>query len=99
MQSLEPYGLTKSEILMICNLRPGEQTLLDCVVEECDERFSSEQQEDILRIVRDALGIKDGEEEDAVAGAVEGEGNGDAVEEEGNGNGMRLRGIGEIEVD
>ena len=87
MQGLEPYGLTKSEILMICNLRPGEQTLLDCVVEECDERFSSEQQEEILRIVRDALGIKN-EEEDAVAGAVEGEENGDAVEEERDGNGM-----------
>lgn len=65
---------------MICNLRPGEQTLLDCVVEECDERFSSEQQEEILRVVRDALGFKK-EEEDAVGGAVEG----DVVEEEGSG--------------
>ncbi len=90
MQGLEPYGLTKSEILMICNLRPGEQTLLDCVVEECDERFSSEQQEEILRIVRDALGIKN--EEDAVGVAVEGEGNGDAVMDEGSG-------VAEVEGD
>jgi hypothetical protein len=90
MQGLEPYGLTKSEILMICNLRPGEQTLLDCVVEECDERFSSEQQEEILRIVRDALGIKN--EEDAVGGAVEGEGNADAVMDEGSG-------VAEVEGD
>ncbi len=91
MQGLEPYGLTKSEILMICNLRPGEQTLLDCVVEECDERFSSEQQEGILRIVRDALGIKN-EDEDAVGGAIEGEGNGDAVMIEGGG-------VAEVEGD
>lgn len=54
--------------------------MLDCVVEECDERFSSEQQEEILRVVRDALGFKK-EEEDAVGGAVEG----DVVEEEGSG--------------
>lgn len=74
--------MTKSEVLMICNLRPGEQTLLDCVVEECDERFSSQQQEEILGVVRDALGIGK-EEEDAVGGAVEGDG--DVVEGEGNG--------------
>jgi len=84
MQGLEPYGLTKSELLMICNLRPGEQTLLDCVVEECDERFPSVQQEEILRIVRDALGITD-VEGDTFGGAVEEGGDGDAVVKEGNG--------------
>lgn len=65
--------------------------MLDCVVEECDERFSSEQQEEILRIVRDALGIKN-EDEDAVGGAVEWEGNGDAMVEEG-------MGVAEVEGD
>lgn len=93
MRGLEPYGLTKSEVLMTCNLRPGEQTLLDCVVEECDERFSSEQQEEILRIVRDALGFKK-EEEDAVGGAIEGEGEGDVVEEEGSGS-AEVEAVGE----
>lgn len=64
---------------MILNLRPGEQTLLDCVIEECDERFSSEQQEKILGVVREALGIRDeeeGEGEDGVEGDGEGEGDG-----------------------
>ena len=56
---------------MILNLRPQDQSLLDCVVEECDERFSAEQQEEILRIVGDVLGRDEGEE-------IE-EGNGDAV--------------------
>ena len=41
---------------MIINLRPLDLTLLDCIIEECDERFSSEQQEEILRIVGDVLG-------------------------------------------
>lgn len=64
---------------MILNLRPGEQTLLDCVIEECDERFSSEQQEKILGVVREALGIRDeeeGEGEDGVERDGEGEGGG-----------------------
>lgn len=46
---------------MIANLRPGNLGLLDCVVEECDERFSSEQQDEIVRVVGDVLGR---EEED-----------------------------------
>lgn len=45
---------------MVLNLRPQELTLLDCVVEECDERFTQERQEEILRIVRDVLGGEEG---------------------------------------
>ena len=41
---------------MVLNLRPGELTLLDCVVEECDERFSQEKQEEILAIIGNVLG-------------------------------------------
>lgn len=53
---LQPYKLTKSEVLMIVNLRPENLGLLDCVVEECDERFSSEQQDEIVKIIGDVLG-------------------------------------------
>ena len=46
---------------MVLNLRPQELTLLDCVVEECDERFTQERQEEILRIVVDVLcGVENG---------------------------------------
>lgn len=41
---------------MVLNLRPRELTLLDCVVEECDERFSQEKQEEILSIIGNVLG-------------------------------------------
>ncbi|KAM0795296.1 RNA polymerase II, partial [Usnea florida] len=54
--ALSPYRLTKSEVLMIANLRPDNLGLLDCVVEECDERFSIESQEKIVRVVGDVLG-------------------------------------------
>ena len=37
---------------MILNLRPLGMGLLDCVVEECDFRFSAGEQEEILGVVR-----------------------------------------------
>ena len=59
---------------MVLNLRPGELTLLDCVVEECDERFSQEKQNEMLNIISDVLGTRDN--------GVHKE-NGEAVEEDG----------------
>ena len=47
---------------MVLNLRPGELTLLDCVVEECDERFSQEKQEEILAIIGNVLGTRESED-------------------------------------
>lgn len=67
---------------MVLNLRPLDATLLDCVVEECDERFSQERQEEMLRVVGDVLGGRE-EDGDAVAGANEdGDGGGDGEEGE-----------------
>lgn len=40
---------------MIINLAPEELGLLDCIVEECDLRFSEEDQLGILEVVRDVL--------------------------------------------
>ncbi|MCJ1432375.1 hypothetical protein MMC27_001731 [Xylographa pallens] len=48
---LRPYDLSKAELLMLVNLRPRDLGLLDCVVEECDERFGAGEQEGILRVV------------------------------------------------
>jgi hypothetical protein len=58
---------------MVLNLRPLDATLLDCVVEECDERFTQEKQEEMLKVVGDVLGGREEEEMngDAVAGADE----------------------------
>lgn len=62
IELLQPYQLTKSEMLMILNIRPLDLTLLDCVVEECDQRFSPERQEEILRIIRNVHGKEPGAE-------------------------------------
>ncbi|MCJ1391294.1 hypothetical protein MMC18_004157 [Xylographa bjoerkii] len=51
LQRLKKYDLSKAELLMLMNLRPRDLGLLDCVVEECDERFGVEEQEGILRVV------------------------------------------------
>ncbi len=54
---------------MILNLRPDNAGVLDCVVEELDQRFSEGEQEAILGVVRGVLGAPVGEE-----GEGEGEG-------------------------
>jgi len=53
---LSKYNLTKSEVLMIFNLRPKDAMALDVIVEEADDRFSEEEQEEILNAVGDVLG-------------------------------------------
>lgn len=54
-----PAGLYKNEVLMMINLRPTELMVLDIIVEELDERFTPEQQEEIVDIVRNFLGSDD----------------------------------------
>lgn len=62
---------------MIANLRPESLGLLDCVVEECDERFSAERQDEIVRIVGDVLGREgEGMNGDGERNGVGGEGGG-----------------------
>lgn len=41
---------------MIFNLRPKDAMGLDVIVEEADDRFSEEEQEEILNAVGDVLG-------------------------------------------
>ena len=78
---------------MILNLRPQNLGLLDCVVEECDERFNETQQSEILGIIMEVLGGGEGEDsqQHGANGHVEGnEGldrEGGMEVEQGDGNG------------
>ncbi|KAI9800212.1 MAG: hypothetical protein M1825_004196 [Sarcosagium campestre] len=54
--ALEPYELTKAELLMILNLRPESPGVLDTIIEEMEERFADGQDVEILRIIGDVLG-------------------------------------------
>lgn len=80
---------------MIANLRPGNLGLLDCVVEECDERFSAEQQDEIVRVVGDVLGREGEEGEGDVNGGESNGVNGDGV----NGDGVNGSGINGVNGD
>ena len=70
MQRLKPYDLTKGELLMVLNLRPSDLGFLDCVVEECDERFTGEQQQEIIGVIAEVLGepeeVRRGDEDNVV---------------------------------
>ena len=63
---------------MLVNLRPEEPPLLDCVVEDLDERFSDEEQQEILRIIGEVLGKENGVD----GQGKEGDGRQDEQEEE-----------------
>lgn len=74
MQRLRAYSLTKGEFIMIFNMRPTNVPTLNAVVEEMEERFSPEDQEDIVNGITEVLGAFPPQEEE------EGEGEGDAME-------------------
>ena len=58
---------------MIVYLRPESLGLLDCVVEECDERFTAEQQDEIVAIIGNVLGRDEGEADGEGANGIYGE--------------------------
>ena len=59
LQRLEPFHLSKAELIMILNLRPLNPVLLDAVIEELDQRLSSEQQSEMLKILEDTITKQD----------------------------------------
>lgn len=48
---------------MIMNLRPANAGNLNSIVEEMEDRFTDEQQEEIVAIIAEVLGRPDGEAE------------------------------------
>ena len=49
---------------MILNLRPDSVALLTTIVEDCEQRYTDEQQEAILAAVGDVLGWKEEDDKD-----------------------------------
>ncbi len=56
MEKLRPYRLAKGELIMIVNLRPATHAALYACIDEAQERFSEDQQQDILDIIAQSLG-------------------------------------------
>jgi predicted nuclease with TOPRIM domain len=60
---LREFRFSKSEIIMMINLRPANLGNLNTIVEELEGRFDDEQQEAIVRAIREVLGKADEEAE------------------------------------
>ncbi|KAG6087538.1 hypothetical protein E4U15_007770 [Claviceps sp. LM218 group G6] len=64
LEKLRPYELSKGEVVMVLNLRPASVAGLNTIIEDMSERFSEEQQEDMVNIVAQVLGHFDVPEEE-----------------------------------
>jgi hypothetical protein len=53
---LQPFKLTKSEILQICNNRPSQIVELYLIIEACEERLDEAQLELLLAAIEKHLG-------------------------------------------
>lgn len=74
IEKLSPYELSKGEVVMILNLRPASIAALNTIIEDMPERYSDEQQEEMVNIVAELLGqFEVAEAEDNGAGAEDGD--------------------------
>ncbi|KAL1306256.1 hypothetical protein AAFC00_004345 [Neodothiora populina] len=72
IQTLSPHvSLTKTEYLVLANMRPYRRKQLAAMIEDVDARFTLEQQNFIRDAVVEILGIKEGAEENVDRGVVE----------------------------
>lgn len=69
---------------MILNLRPDSVALLTTIVEDCEQRYSDEQQEGILAAVGDVLGWKEEADKEEDEGMVNGVNGHDGAEVNGH---------------
>ncbi|KAH6695836.1 HRDC-like protein [Plectosphaerella plurivora] len=56
IEKLHPYDLSKGEMIMVFNLRPGSIAALNTIIEDMEERFDEQQQGDIVAIIAEVLG-------------------------------------------
>ncbi|KAH8547554.1 HRDC-like protein [Umbelopsis sp. PMI_123] len=55
LEAMKKWQLTKAEKLQILNLRPKTPVELHILIEECEERYSGEQLEELLEIIMQVL--------------------------------------------
>ncbi|KAK3196886.1 hypothetical protein K4F52_000230 [Lecanicillium sp. MT-2017a] len=56
IEKLQPYELSKGEVVMILNLRPATTPALNTVLEDMADRYTDEQQEEMVAIIAEVLG-------------------------------------------
>ncbi|CEI99802.1 hypothetical protein RMCBS344292_13882 [Rhizopus microsporus] len=78
LEAISQFDLTKAEKLQMLNLRPKSAVEIYLVIEECEERFSEEDLENMINIIMQTLPRDD----DHVMDEAEGEGYEEGEEEE-----------------
>ncbi|RCI00639.1 hypothetical protein CU097_005158 [Rhizopus azygosporus] len=78
LEAISQFDLTRAEKLQILNLRPKSAVEIYLVIEECEERFSEEDLENMINIIMQTLPRDD----DYVMDEAEGEGYEEGEEEE-----------------
>lgn len=58
MTHVRKFQLEKIEVLQLINVAPRSLPVLYNVVEECDQRFSAEEMDEILELVEKYLGYE-----------------------------------------
>jgi DNA-directed RNA polymerase subunit F len=56
-EKMTKYGLTDAEIMQILNLMPTELVEAHLIVEELHTRLSEEEQEELLQLIREYMGV------------------------------------------
>ena len=56
LERLKPYKLSKAEIITILNIHPASYPILNIVIEDMEERFTEDQQGEIMNIITEVLG-------------------------------------------
>ncbi|RYP82113.1 hypothetical protein DL770_005677 [Monosporascus sp. CRB-9-2] len=56
LQRLRVYQISKGEFIMIFNMRPTNIPTLNAVIEDMEERFTQDEQEDIVNGIAEVLG-------------------------------------------
>ncbi|KAL0074685.1 HRDC-like protein [Phycomyces blakesleeanus] len=67
LDALKPFKLTRAERLQILNLRPKSAVEIYLIIEECEERFSEDDLENMLNIIITTLPRDDDEVEEEEA--------------------------------
>lgn len=79
IEKLQPYDLSKGEVVMILNLRPATTAALNTVLEDMTDRYTDEQQEEMVAIIAEVLG--EFPHENGAEAGDEAEANGNADED------------------